>query len=155
MHAWFWLSVITLVFFGITGVTQKLSTNNISFEMSFVWFCVAVCAVSAVIALLMPLDWRSVNLSLTALAALGGLLNGMGALTSFAALKQGGKASVVIPIINLYPLVTIGGVWLFLGEKLSATQIMGIVLALAAVIFLSQETVSGELTPTVLNGQKE
>lgn len=141
MHAWFWLSVITLVFFGLTGVTQKLSTNNVSFEMSFVWFCVAVCAVSAAVALVMPLDWRSLNFSLIALAAVGGLLNGLGALTSFAALKQGGKASVVIPIINLYPLVTIGGVWLFLGEKLSATQIMGIVLALAAVVFLSQETV--------------
>jgi transporter family protein len=155
MHAWFWLSVMTLVFFGVTGVTQKLSTNNISFEMSFVWFCVAVCVVSAVVAVCLPLNWRSLNFPLVALAALGGLLNGLGALTSFAALKHGGKASVVIPIINLYPLVTIGGVWLFLGEKVSATQIMGIVLALAAVVFLSQETVSGELTPTVLEQQKE
>jgi transporter family protein len=141
MHVWFWLSIITLVFFGMTGITQKLSTNNISFEMSFVWFCVAVCVVSAAVAIFMRLDWQSLNLPLIALAALGGLLNGLGALTSFAALKHGGKASVVIPIVNLYPLVTVAGVWLFLGEKLSATQIIGIVLALAAVVFLSQETV--------------
>ena len=155
MQAWFWLSVITLIFFGMTGVTQKLSTNNISFEMSFVWFCLAVCMVSAAIAILLPLDWRSLNLSLIALAALGGLLNGLGALTSFAALKQGGKASVVIPIINLYPLVTIAGVWLFLGEKLSATQMMGIVFALAAVVFLSQETESADLNPAVVKAQKD
>jgi bacterial/archaeal transporter family protein len=155
MQAWFWLSVITLIFFGMTGVTQKLSTNNISFEMSFVWFCLAVCVVSAAIAILWPLDWRSLNLSLVALAALGGLLNGLGALTSFAALKQGGKASVVIPIINLYPLVTIAGVWLFLGERLSATQMMGIVFALAAVVFLSQETESAALNPAVVKMQKD
>jgi bacterial/archaeal transporter family protein len=155
MQAWFWLSVITLVFFGVTGVTQKLSTNNISFEMSLVWFCVAVCAISAGIALSLPLDWQSLNLPLIALAALGGLLNGLGALTSFAALKQGGKASVVIPIINLYPLVTIGGAWLFLGEKLSATQILGIVLALAAVVFLSQETQPQEFIPAVGKVQKD
>jgi transporter family protein len=155
MHAWFWLSVITLVFFGTTGVTQKLSTNNISFEMSFVWFCIAVCAVSAAVALLVPLEWRSLNLSLIALAALGGLLNGLGTLTSFAALKQGGKASVVIPIINLYPLVTVAGVWLFLGEKLSVTQMMGIILALASVVLLSQETVSGDLSPAVGKVQKD
>jgi bacterial/archaeal transporter family protein len=155
MHAWFWLSVMTLVFFGVTGVTQKLSTNNISFEMSFVWFCIAVCAVSAAFALFLDLDWRSLNLSLIALAALGGLLNGLGALTSFAALKQGGKASVVIPIINVYPLVTIAGVWLFLGEKLSATQIVGIVLALAAVVFLSQETQSKDLIPGVEKVEKD
>ena len=155
MQAWFWLSLITLVFFGITGVTQKLSTNNVSFEMSFVWFCLAVCVVSGAIAVLLPMDWRSLNLALVALAALGGLLNGLGALTSFAALKQGGKASVVIPIINLYPLVTIAGVWLFLGEKLSATQILGIVFALAAVVFLSQETESGDLNPAVVKVQKD
>lgn len=155
MQAWFWLSLITLVFFGVTGVTQKLSTNNISFEMSLVWFCAAVCAISVGIAVLLPLDWRSLNLSLIALAALGGLLNGLGALTSFAALKQGGKASVVIPIINLYPLVTIGGAWLFLGEKLSATQILGIVLALAAVVFLSQETEPEDFIPAVGKVQKD
>jgi len=155
MHAWFWLSVITLVFFGTTGVTQKLSTNNISFEMSFVWFCIAVCAVSAAVALLVPLEWRSLNVSLIALAALGGLLNGLGTLTSFAALKQGGKASVVIPIINLYPLVTVAGVWLFLGEKLSNTQIMGIILALASVVLLSQETVSSDLSAAVEKVQKD
>jgi bacterial/archaeal transporter family protein len=155
MQTWFWMSVITLIFFGMTGVTQKLSTNNISFEMSFVWFCLAVCLVSGAIAVLFPLDWRSLNFSVFALAALGGLLNGLGALTSFAALKQGGKASVVIPIINLYPLVTIGGVWLFLGEKLSATQMMGIVFALAAVVFLSQETESAALNPAVVKMQKD
>lgn len=112
--------------------------------MSFVWFCIAVCAISAAIAIFLPLDWRSLNLPLIALAALGGLLNGLGALTSFAALKQGGKASVVIPIINLYPLVTVAGVWLFLGERLSTTQVVGIVLALVAAVFLSQESASEE-----------
>jgi|SRR5579884_900634 len=140
MHSWFWLSIVTIVFFGITGITQKLSTNYISFEMSFEWFCVAMAAVSAALPLFVPLDWKSLNAQLVALAALGGVLNGLGALTTFAAFKHGGKASVVVPIINLYPLVTIFGAWLFLGEKLTGTQIAGIVLALVAVVFLSQES---------------
>src|SRR5581483_4509563 len=113
MQTWFFLSIVTLVFFGITGITQKLSTNNISFEMSFVWFCVAMCVISAAVAILFPMNWHSLDPQLIALAALGGVLNGLGALTSFAALKHGGKASVVIPIINLFPLVTVGGIWLF------------------------------------------
>jgi transporter family protein len=74
------------------------------------------------------------------LAALGGLLNGLGVLTSFAAFEKGGKASIVIPIINLYPLVTIGGAWLFLGEKLTLLQVVGVLFALAAVVLLSQES---------------
>jgi drug/metabolite transporter (DMT)-like permease len=44
----------------------------------------------------------------------------------------------------LYPLVTIAGAWLFLGEKLTATQIAGIVFALAAVVLLSQESAPGK-----------
>lgn len=82
-------------------------------------------------------------------------MNGLGALTTFAALKQGGKASVVIPIINLYPLVTVAGVWLFLGERLSTTQVVGIVLALAAVVFLSQESASEELIAAVDKSQND
>jgi transporter family protein len=141
MHTWFGLSILALVLFGVTGVTQKLSTNRTSFELSYVWFCVAMVAVSAGVAVLVPLDWR-IRPSIGALAIGGGLLNGLGVLTSFAALERGGKASVVIPIINLYPLVTIGGAWLFLGERLSAIHLGGVCLALAGVVLLSRETAS-------------
>lgn len=139
MHTWFWLSALSLVFFGITGVTQKLSTNYISFELSFVWFCIAMIAVSAVTALLVPMNWH-VSTPVVLWAALGGLLNGLGALTSFAAFAKGGKASIVTPIINLFPLVTVGGAWVFLGEKLTNTQLFGIVFAVLAIVFLSWET---------------
>ncbi len=91
MQNWIWLATIALVFFGITGVTQKLSTNNISFELSFLWFCAAFFVIAGAIAATIQLDWR-VTSSLAAFAALGGLLNGLGALTSFAAFEKGGKA---------------------------------------------------------------
>jgi transporter family protein len=143
MQTWFLFSVVSLLLFGLSGITQKISTNHISFEASFTWFCAAMILISAVVALALSLDW-SLGRGLVALAALGGLLNGLGVLTSFAALEKGGKASVVIPIINLYPLVTVLGAWLFLGEKVNTTQIAGIVFALAAVVFLSQETPQAE-----------
>ena len=141
MPFWFWMSTVALIFFGITGVTQKLSTNRISFELSFVWFSAAFLVLALIIGLGVPLDWR-LTPGLIALAALGGLLNGLGALTSFAALEKGGKASVVIPIVNLYPLVTIAGAWIFLGERLTYTQCLGIAFALIAVVLLAQEPVA-------------
>jgi bacterial/archaeal transporter family protein len=141
MHFWFWMSTVALILFGITGVTQKLSTNRISFELSFVWFSAAFLLLALIIGITVSLDWR-LTPGLVALAALGGLLNGLGGLTSFAALEKGGKASVVIPIVNLYPLVTIAGAWIFLGERLTLTQGAGIVFALVAVILLSQEAVA-------------
>jgi transporter family protein len=90
----------------------------------------------------MNLDWH-VTPSIVAFAALGGLLNGLGALTSFAAFEKGGKASVVAPLINLYPLVTVAGAWMLLGERLTWTQVAGILTALIAVVVLSQEGEAG------------
>jgi bacterial/archaeal transporter family protein len=138
MQTWLILGIVALVFWGISGVTQKLSTNCISFERSFLWFALAFAGLSLAIVLTVPLDWH-LTPSLVALAALGGLLNGLGALTSFAALEHGGKASVVIPLISVYPLITIAGAWLLLGERLTNRQIAGVVCALVAVVLLAQE----------------
>ncbi|HEX7361780.1 MAG TPA: DMT family transporter [Bryobacteraceae bacterium] len=132
------MSSVALVLWGLTGVTQKLSTNNISFQRSFVWFSVAFFIISIFLVALFPLKWH-VGPAVLFLAALGGLLNGLGALTSFAALESGGKASVVIPLISLYPLVTVVCACVFLGERLTIRQVLGVVCALIAVALLSQE----------------
>lgn len=137
MGTWVGLSCVALALWGITGVTQKLSTNKISSTHSFVWFSVAFVLVAAVLLAFVPLGQLSV--ATIALAALGGLLNGGGALTSFAAFEHGGKASIVIPLVSLYPLVTIGGAWLLLHERVTAVQAAGIACALVAVILLSRE----------------
>lgn len=147
MHNWFLLTMVSLALFGLTGVTQKLSTNHISFEMSFIYFSIAVTVVSLLVIVFEPLSWRSLGPGIFALAALGGLLNGLGALTSFAALEKGGKASVVIPIINLFPLVTVIGAWLFMGEALTGRQVWGLVLAFGSVVLLSRESDSTPDTP--------
>jgi bacterial/archaeal transporter family protein len=138
MGTWAGLSCVALVLWGITGVTQKLSTNKISSTHSFVWFSVAFALVAAGLLAFVPLGQLSV--ATIALAALGGLLNGGGALTSFAAFERGGKASIVIPLVSLYPLVTIGGAWLFLDERVTAIQAVGIACALVAVLLLSRES---------------
>jgi len=71
-------------------------------------------------------------------------VNGLGALTSFSAFEKGGKASVVTPLINLYPLVTVTGAWVWLGETLTSTQVGGIACALISVVLLSQEAAQDE-----------
>jgi transporter family protein len=70
----------------------------------------------------------------------GGALNGLGAWTSFRALESGGKASIVISLISLYPLLTVALAVLVLGERLTWTQIAGAVTAITAAILLSLET---------------
>jgi len=138
MATWVGLSCVALALWGITGVTQKLSTNQISSLHSFVWFSGAFVLVAAVLLAFVPLGGQ-LSVATIALAALGGLLNGGGALASFAAFERGGKASIVIPLVSLYPLVTIGGAWLYLDERVTEVQAAGIACALVAAFLLSRE----------------
>jgi transporter family protein len=138
MPAWLVFSAIALVLWGGTGVTQKLSTNRISSERSFLWFIWAMVAISAVVLALAHVQWRLSRLTVT-YAIAGGVLNGLGALTSFRALESGGKASVVISLISLYPLLTVVMAVLLLHEHLTMTQAAGAVLAIVAAILLSLE----------------
>lgn len=135
---WIWFAAIALVFWGVTGVTQKLATNRISSELSFIWFAYAMIAISATLTLFVPIHWHVRPLIFWAAVA-GGTLNGLGALTSFTALESGGKASVVISLISLYPLVTVAIAVTLLHEHLTLAQAIGVGLAIMAAILLSLE----------------
>jgi transporter family protein len=136
---WLVFACIALVLWGITGVTQKLATNRVSSQLSFLWFALAMIAISLVLIFLEPTNWHIRPLVFW-LAVAGGALNGLGALTSFAALEAGGKASIVISLVSLYPLVTVGFAVSVLRERITGLQVMGIVLAIMAAVLLSQES---------------
>ena len=139
MHLWLGFAVAALVLWGVTGVTQKLSTNRISSERSFLWFCWAMVALSAAVLVVARPHWGLGRLVVVCSIA-GGALNGLGAWTSFRALESGGKASIVISLISLYPLLTVALAVILLGERLTWTQTAGAVTAIAAAILLSLES---------------
>jgi transporter family protein len=138
MHLWLGYATAALVLWGVTGVTQKLSTNRMSSERSFLWFCWAMVALSAVVFVFARSEWQLGTLVVVCSVA-GGALNGLGAWTSFRALESGGKASIVISLISLYPLLTVVLAVLLLGERLTWMQTAGAVTAIAAAILLSME----------------
>lgn len=138
LPGWLWFAAIALVFWGITGITQKLATNKIASELSFIWFAYAMIAISVTLAVFVPIHWHVRRLVFWAAVA-GGTLNGLGALTSFTALESGGKASVVISLISLYPLVTVLFAVTFLHEQLTLAQGIGVGFAIVAAILLSLE----------------
>jgi transporter family protein len=136
--AWLGFAILALVLWGVTGVTQKLSTNRISSERSFLWFCWAMVALSAVVVVIARPHWGLGTL-VVACSVAGGALNGLGAWTSFKALESGGKASIVISLISLFPLLTVVLAVVFLHERLTWMQAGGAVVAIAAAILLSLE----------------
>lgn len=136
--AWLGFAVLALVFWGITGVTQKMATNRISSERSFLWFCWAMVALSAAVVIVARPHW-GLGTTVVACAVAGGALNGLGAWTSFRALESGGKASIVISLISLFPLLTVVLAVLILHERLTGMQVAGAAVAILAAILLSLE----------------
>ncbi len=94
--------------------------------------------IAVVILVTVPIQWH-MTARVFWLAVIGGALNGLGALTSFAAFERGGKASIVVALCYLFPVVTVVLAMTFLHESLTRTQAIGIALALAAAVLLSQE----------------
>ena len=155
MHPPVWLvyTLIALVFWGATGITQKLSTNAISTQLSFLWFAYSMILIAVIILLAVPIQWH-ITPRVFWLAVIGGALNGLGALTSFAAFEKGGKASIVVPLCYLFPIVTVVLALTFLHESLTRTQAIGGALALFAAILLSQEApAENQPPPAKLSGQ--
>jgi drug/metabolite transporter (DMT)-like permease len=132
------LALTALLLYGVAAVTQKLSTNYISTELSFLWFASAFVLIGAVIIVVHPLDWR-ISGRTWFWTVSGGALNVLGALASFAAYRSGGKASVVTPLAALYPVVTVLLAVPLFKERLGGREVAGIALALLSAVALSYE----------------
>lgn len=140
MHVpvWFWFALVVLLSWGIVGLLQKLSTNHLSAEWALAWLAVGFFVLEPWLYpghALFTYSLRSLGWAL-----LGGILNALGAWALLAALKSGGKASIVAPFTALYPVVVVFLAPLVLHESITARQAAGVVCALIAVVLLSTES---------------
>ncbi len=100
---WLLFAIVALVFWGITGVTQKLSTNLISTQLSFVWFGVAMLALAVVVLPKAGLHWHLAPKAF-AIAVLGGALNSLGAYTQFCRTGERGQGfDCYPPLLSVSP----------------------------------------------------
>jgi transporter family protein len=132
---WFLFASVVLLCWGIVGLLQKLSTNRVSAESALIWLVVGFLLLAPVFypgRSILQYPTRSV------LAILGcAALNAVGALALFAAMKSGGKASIIVPLTALYPLVVVVSAPLVLHQSITLLQGCGVLCALAAVVLLS------------------
>jgi len=132
---WFWFAAVVLITWGVVGLLQKLSTNYISAESALIWLVVGFLLLTPVFypgKALFSYSTRSLVYILASAA-----LNATGAWALLSAMKSGGKASLVVPLTALYPLVVVLVAPLFLRESISMLQGLGVACALAAVVLLS------------------
>jgi transporter family protein len=134
---WFWYAAVVLLSWGIVGILQKLSTNELSAEWAFFWLAIGILALQPWVypgKAVLTYSTRAL-----AWALLAGVFNALGAWALLAAMKSGGKASVVSLFTALYPLVVIFVAPFLLHERITKLQAAGVVCALLAVVLLSTE----------------
>ncbi len=137
---WLLSAAVALAFWGLLSVAQKVSTNCVSSELSFVGFCVAFGPMAAALLLVEPvsLDIPPVPL---ALGVAAGAVNGLGVLASFAAYRSEGKASLVTPLAGVVQSVsTVALAVAALGERIRPVEVVGCAVAVLASALLSVES---------------
>lgn len=136
MKIWYLYAVLTVVTWGLWGLCSKIAANYAKPRQALLFQTVGIIVFAVVVLILekFKIEWNALGFGW---AAVGGFLAFVGFLTFFAALDQG-KASTVVTLSALYPLVTILLSITFLREKLTTRQGIGIVVALIASMLLSE-----------------
>ncbi len=138
LEPWILYSIAAAAFWGTWGVVAKLISADVSPFTNHLLFSVGML-------LTLPLILKRLRATRpNRRGILWGLLAGVLAVTGNVAVYQafstGGLAAIVIPVTNLYPLVTIGIALLVFKEKLNWINSIGILLAIPAVVMLSGES---------------
>jgi uncharacterized membrane protein len=136
MH-WMAYAGFAIVLWGVNGLFMKLGTNRVSARSMVIW-------VTAGFVVLLPFLWSGTTLAglsarVLCIGLIAGTVNGLGNWAVFACLEKGAMASVAIPLTALYPLCTVALATVFLKERPTALQWIGIALAVAGGAMLSYE----------------
>ncbi|MHC5038573.1 MAG: EamA family transporter [Planctomycetota bacterium] len=135
MTHWLFFSFITLMLFGFWGLFAKLAARDLGARSALVWQVIGTLLVGAGVAAVIKFR-PEVHSRGTVFGLLTGITGTLGVLFFLLAMVKG-KASVVVPLTALYPVVTLVLVFVFLREPLTAKQGVGIALALAAMVLFS------------------
>jgi drug/metabolite transporter (DMT)-like permease len=139
MSRWLLLALVPIGLWGVTGLLQKMATQYVSGETAALCFLAAFVPMAGLILVAEPLPDVIPRDVWTLTAALGFTL-ALGNYTVLLAFASGGKASIVSPLSNLYPLVSIPIAILWLGEQVGRREWLAIGVALLAVVTLSYES---------------
>jgi transporter family protein len=136
MRDWYFYALTTVVVWGIWGVFSKLAAAHSKPRQMLIFQSVGVIAFAL---LVLALEKFRIEPSVQGFSwsFAAGFFTFIGFLTFFAALEHG-KASTVVTLSALYPVVTIFLSILFLHEKLTMRQAVGIGFALVASVLLAE-----------------
>lgn len=130
---WRVLSGIAILGWGLWGIMSKLALKELDWRVMLLFSSLASLPLVFTLGL-GAFDWRFDKYVYLILAGLGG---SCATLAFNRALQRGGPANVVVPLTSQYVLVIVLFSTIFLKEPLTRKRIVGIIAALAAIVFLS------------------
>jgi uncharacterized membrane protein len=128
------LSVFALVLWGVWGFLAKTISSSVSPQGLAFWSTIATMVPVAVFALT-DSTGRWTRLNPMALGA--GLAYGLALVFFFIALRRG-PASVVVPLSGMYILIPALLGFVFLKERVTVANVLGLVCAGLAILFLTR-----------------
>ena len=131
---WFIFAILALLAYGLWGFFPKLTVGFINSKEFIIYETIGVILTALVI--LIFLGKPSFNIRGVTFAMLTGIAGIIGTLFFVAALARG-KASVIVTMTALYPLIVIALAKVFLSEPITLKQGIGIVFALIALVLFS------------------
>lgn len=135
-NPWIYWAVITVISFGFWGAFSKVAVDSIGWKNATLFYTIGFAWIAPVLFFLYHPNVTTLDKSAMIFAVLAGAVSVI-AIIGFNIALTTGDASIVVPVTSLYPLVTIMISLLFLHEKISLTQGVGIVLAIVAITLLS------------------
>ena len=128
-----------VLLWGVSGFLQKVATNHLAGETAALVYLGAFVPVGIFFAFRAP--WpQDLEAGAWILVIALGFFIAFGNFAVLAAYARGGKAAVVSPLSNLYPLISIPIAVLWFRERIGARETMAIATALLAVVALSWES---------------
>lgn len=131
---WIFFSIAALVSWGLWGLMAKAALVDLD------WRLLVVFAIPGYFIPLAVVFGRNEIAQLARPRSYQGVTIGILAFVSLAAFYKAletGDASVVVPIMALYPALVLIGAVVFLKESITRYQLLGIILALAAGVLLA------------------
>ena len=137
MPAWLFYSVLTILLWGAWGVVSKIASAGVDANTNQIFYTLGLLPLILIMLRSPRLRKGNDRRVGIAWAFVTGILGGLGNIAFFRALVVGGKASIVVPVTALFPIVTVILAMIFLKERLSNPQKAGFCLAIGAIYLLS------------------
>lgn len=134
----FFLALLTAFIWGFVPFLEKVGLSSVEPTAAYLVRCSGVFLGVVILIAFTPQVPSSGRMGIKSIffLVLAGVLAGFVAQVIFYKALKMGEISRIIPITSCYPLFTFFLGWIFLGEEITVSKIIGMLLILGGILFL-------------------